>query len=910
MIRWNVCLCVVLFLLNGFVCLSGAIPASERAALIAFYNAAGGESWIPGNGWKAEPLEADGFAAAGTEGNWLGVTVEADHVVKLCIRKNKVRGFLAPETGNLSHLEHLTVRDSLLPWHPLVSGLGGKIPPELGKLSALKILDLSSNHFSGKIPPELGNLEGLETLLLNYNVLEGAIPPQIGNLRSLKELNLGSNPLGCPIPPKIGHLENLESLGMFLCSLTGSIPAELGNLEKLHGLMLGNNRLSGPVPSSLENLVQLRELYLAHNGLSGSIEFACKLTGLESLSLQGNKFSDLPPGLGNLSQLRSLNVSSNRFSGSIPPGIGNLTELSSLRLGYNQFSGNIPEELGNLTKLCSISLNSNQLAGEIPSTFTRLKKLNYCDLKRNGFYSTDAAVHSMLNTIAPGWELTQTVAPAKVTAVNLPGNSIKLSWTPIEFTKYTGGYYVFYKDNPSVPWTYAGKSEDKKASSFTVTGLIPGGRYFFMVKTRTDANRENVNTVTSEASNTASIITPGISPGEDRPPFGSMDLPTGGEVYRGSMPVCGWALDDVEVAAVNVYLLRDGQRLNLGGAVFIEGARPDIEELYPGYPNHHKAGWGYMLLTNFLPGGGNGSYRLQTVAVDSRGHEQVLGDKTIQCDNANAINPFGTIDFPAQGETVSGADYMNAGWALAPSPNRIPTDGSTMDVYVDSVRWGSVVYNVYREDVAGLFPGYANSDGAGGYFNLDTTQLTDGVHTIAWVAGDEAGNASGIGSRFFTVRNTNMSAEMRTGESAFPGRDSTAPVAAGSPVISPMEFFLDRSTPVVVGTGFGTHLDTGSFYPGDDGWTWVTVALGQRILLYLGGDGGGEPGPRNVYTAALQVGSQLRPLPAGSALDREKGVFSWLPAAGFLGEYRLVFLEEAPGGNKKRRQVLLRVKPE
>lgn len=34
------------------------------------------------------------------------------------------------------------------------------------------------------------------------------------------------------------------------------------------------------------------------------------------------------------------------------------------------------------------------------------------------------------------------------------------------------------------------------------------------------------------------------------------------------------------------------------------GARADITAAYPTYPASYKAGWGYMLLTNFLPRGG------------------------------------------------------------------------------------------------------------------------------------------------------------------------------------------------------------------------------------------------------------------------------------------------------------------
>lgn len=46
-------------------------------------------------------------------------------------------------------------------------GIGGGIPPELGKLGALEHLDLSGNDLSGTIPPELTNLTELRTLALN-----------------------------------------------------------------------------------------------------------------------------------------------------------------------------------------------------------------------------------------------------------------------------------------------------------------------------------------------------------------------------------------------------------------------------------------------------------------------------------------------------------------------------------------------------------------------------------------------------------------------------------------------------------------------------------------------------------------------------------------------------------------------
>ena len=241
-------------------------------------------------------------------------------------------------------------------------------------------------------------------------------------------------------------------------------------------------------------------------------------------------------------------------------------------------------------------------------------------------------------------------------------------------------------------------------------------------------------------------------------PFGVVDTPADGAGgVTGAIPVTGWALDDTTVQAVEVW--RDAVSgepagpLFVGTATFVAGARPDVAAAYPTYPNADRAGWGYMLLTNMLPAGGNGTYRLHLWAIDGEGTRTLLGSRTLTCTNATATKPFGTIDTPGQGQTVSGSGYVVFGWALTPQAGTIPTDGSTIWVYVDGTPRGHPVYNQYRSDIATLFPGYANTNGAVGYYVLDTTSLANGIHTIAWSVTDNQGRADGIGSRYFWVQN-------------------------------------------------------------------------------------------------------------------------------------------------------------
>lgn len=242
-------------------------------------------------------------------------------------------------------------------------------------------------------------------------------------------------------------------------------------------------------------------------------------------------------------------------------------------------------------------------------------------------------------------------------------------------------------------------------------------------------------------------------PGQERAPFGSVETPADKSKVSGSIPVTGWALDDIAVESVKIYRKEGNGWAFIGDAVFVEGARPDVESAYKTYPLAGRAGWGYLLLTNLLPNGGNGTFVLKIAARDGSGHETVLGTRTIITDNAHAVKPFGAVDTPAQGGIASGSSYINFGWALTPQPNSIPLDGSTIDVYIDGVKVGHPIYNNYREDIATLFPGYANSNGAVGYFRINTRDYADGMHTISWVVKDSAGNAEGIGSRYFTIKN-------------------------------------------------------------------------------------------------------------------------------------------------------------
>ena len=265
----------------------------ERAALVALYEANGGDDWENREGWLSDdPLSA-----------WYGVETNPDgQVVVLELPFNGLSGSLPPEIGNLAQL-----RELYLPFN----GLSGSLPPEIGNLTELRELYLQYNHLSGSLPPEIGNLTELRELWLDSNSLSGSIPPELGNLSSLVQLRLNNNAFTGPIPAELGNLANVQRLYAHENALSGEIPAELGDLSNLTDLWLGETDLSGPFPVGLTRLANLGRLMLVGNPHTGT----------------------LPDEIGDMASLEILLLANSGLSGLLPAGMTRLQRLEELMLG-------------------------------------------------------------------------------------------------------------------------------------------------------------------------------------------------------------------------------------------------------------------------------------------------------------------------------------------------------------------------------------------------------------------------------------------------------------------------------------------------------------------------------------------------------------------------------------------------
>ncbi len=387
---------------------------------------------------------------------------------------------------------------------------------------------------------------------------------------------------------------------------------------------------------------------------------------------------------------------------------------------------------------------------------------------------------------------------------------------------------------------------------------------------------------------------------KDEKPFGTFATPQDGiNGVTGSIAVTGWVLDDTCVESVKIYRQVDKELSFIGDAVFVEGARPDVEQAYPEYPNNSRAGWGYMLLTNFLP---DGQLVLKAIVRDTTGQQKELGTKTITLDNAHAVKPFGAIDTPGQGGEASGTKFRNNGWALTPQPNKIPEDGSTINIFIDGVPVGNARYNLYRSDIANFFPGYANANGAWAYLDFDTTVYANGVHTIAWSVMDNAGNMDGVGSRYFSIQNTggvsSSSAVLNSmGRSLL--QLPTEPLLYPG-IISHIPADPSLHKPIRFKTGYeNENITPRGIYPDNNGVIYLKIRELERITIHL----------QRYHIGYLVVNGEPRLLPVGSNMNPKTGVFSWQPGPGFLGEYEFVFLGRDRLGKIVKRGVYITIEP-
>ncbi|CAO2830968.1 unnamed protein product [Amaranthus hypochondriacus] len=169
----------------------------------------------------------------------------------------------------------------------------GSLPVNFGLLEHLQILNLSSNSINGSIPDSLYSLPDLHVLDLSNNLISGELLESIGGLRSLEVIDVSENALAGNIPKNLGTLKNLSTVSLKGNYFSGEVP---GGFDRVQFLDLSSNLLNGSLP----------------------VDFVGE-------------------------QIKTFNISYNRFSGEISPVFGSrIPDNATLDFSYNNLTGQIP----------------------------------------------------------------------------------------------------------------------------------------------------------------------------------------------------------------------------------------------------------------------------------------------------------------------------------------------------------------------------------------------------------------------------------------------------------------------------------------------------------------------------------------------------------------------------------------
>ena len=306
-----------------------------------------------------------------------------------------------------------------------------------------------------------------------------------------------------------------------------------------------------------------------------------------------------------------------------------------------------------------------------------------------------------------------------------------------------------------------------------------------------------------------------------------------------------------------------------------------------------------MVLTNMLPAQGNGEADdFYVYAKDPEGRTTLLGTRRLTCDNAHATKPFGTIDTPSQGGFASGASFVNFGWALTPPPKIIPLNGSTISVLVDgapSGRWTTTT-SVRTSRRCSPAREHGGDDGAIGFLVMDTTSLTNGLHTIRGASATTRARrrVSAAGSSRVSNDPSSLVANQGVGEYA----GWTAPPQSPQRVAS----LPADTTSLNVRLGWALHAAYRSHDVDADGRTLINSEEVNRVEIAFE-----RLGER--YSGYLRAGDDLAPLPIGSHLDAATGAFTWAPGVGFVGNYDFGVVRSAGGKHVARHEVRVTLHP-
>ncbi|CAM0951058.1 unnamed protein product [Alopecurus aequalis] len=281
------------------------------------------------------------------------------HVTDIFLKGQNFSAQLPPDFADLPNLIQLDLSRNL--FH-------GAVPDQWARMR-LQGLSLMGNRLSGPFPMVLMRITTLTNLSIEGNELHGLIPPEIGQLTQIEKLIISTNEFTGPLPAALSLLTNLTDLRISGTNLSGRVPEFLGKLTKLEKLQIEGSLLEGPIPLGLSKLTNLSDLRISD--LRGSGSAFPDLSGMQSMKtlvLRNCSISgSIPSYIGDMENLKHLDLSFNKLTGKIPDSFTNMGSVDYIYLTGNSLNGNIPGWLLQRNSIADISFNNFTMGSSGPS---------------------------------------------------------------------------------------------------------------------------------------------------------------------------------------------------------------------------------------------------------------------------------------------------------------------------------------------------------------------------------------------------------------------------------------------------------------------------------------------------------------------------------------------------------------
>ena len=337
--------------------------------LQSLYEALNGRYWVyqgAGPEWSFDNLEVNPC-----DPPWQLLHCSDGQLDQLLIRYANASGRLEAAIGFFDN-QYMRENITILLLHS--NRISGPVPSSLYMLTGLTRIEMYDNQFTGSFPEEfMGRLENLDFFSINNNKLTGPFPASFNDLPILSTLDISSNFLTGPLPPL--SMVQLIVLNLGNNSLNSSLPYMF--LPHVQQLILNNNIFSGSLGSvGIEIMFDLEDLILYQNKFTSTLPpTIAYCSNLVSLSLSSNEFTGNLDILTNLRNLREIRLFDNNFNGPISPGFENLTQMTLFDVHNNSLSGSIVTSIfSGMQNLENVSLSSNRFTGPFPN-FIANKKL-------------------------------------------------------------------------------------------------------------------------------------------------------------------------------------------------------------------------------------------------------------------------------------------------------------------------------------------------------------------------------------------------------------------------------------------------------------------------------------------------------------------------------------------------------